>query len=287
MNDEPRHDEFRELLGAYALDAVDPDEAQAVEEHLKDCPQCRDEVEQHRSVAAMLGNAGATAPAGLWDRIAASLDEPERSSGARPAPFSLDGAATGDAAGAPSSTSPDVVAFPTGGRAGRRGLRPSAVITAVAAACVLLAGTVGVLTFRNQQERIDDLAAQVATGRDQRSAGDALADPDSTVVRLASDDGQLVMRAVVTEEGTGYLLGGNLPDAGTGSTYQLWGLDERQAVSLGVLGSTPGIVAFQVEDPMTSLAITSEAQGGADHPTSAPLVSGELRLDGDASTTTS
>ncbi len=95
------------------------------------------------------------------------------------------------------------------------------------------------------------------------------------------------MRAVVTEEGTGYLLGGNLPDAGTGSTYQLWGLDERQAVSLGVLGSTPGIVAFQVEDPMTSLAITSEAQGGADHPTSAPLVSGELRLDGDASTTTS
>ncbi len=287
MNDEARHDEIRELLGAYALDAVDPDEAQAVEEHLKDCPQCRDEVEQHRSVAAMLGNAGATAPAGLWDRIAASLDEPDRSASPHPTPFSLDGAAPADTTGAASPTSPEVVAFPAGGRAGRRGPRPAAVIAAVAAACVLLAGTVGVLTFRHQQERIDDLAAQVANGRDQRSAGDALADPDSTVVRLASDDGQLVMRAVVTEEGTGYLLGGNLPDAGAGSTYQLWGLAESQAVSLGVLGSTPGIVAFQVEDPMTALAITSEAQGGADHPTSAPLVSGELRPGDDGSTTTS
>ena len=295
MNDEPQHDEVRELLGAYALDAVDPDEAFAVEAHLKDCPQCRDEVEQHRSVAALLGNAGSAAPAGLWDRIAASLDEPDQAADTRPAPFALNrdtpAALNGDtpthAAGTPAPTSPDVVAFPAGGRSGRRRPGTAAVIAAVAAACVLVAGTVGVLTFRHQQQRVDDLAAQVAAGRDQRSAGEALADPDSTVVRLASDDGQLVMRAVVTEEGTGYLLGGNLPDAGAGSTYQLWGLDDRQAVSLGVLGATPGIVAFQVEDPMTRLAITSEAQGGADQPTSAPLVSGELRLDGDASTTTS
>lgn len=287
MNDEPHHDEFRELLGAYALDAVDPDEAHAVEEHLKDCPQCRDEVEQHRSVAALLGNAGSAAPAGLWERIAASLDEPDLGAGTRPAPFSMNGDLPTHAAVAPVPASPDVVAFPAGGRAARRRPGPATFVAAVAAACVLLAGAVGVLTFRHQQQRVDDLAAQVAVGRDQRSAGAALADPDSTVVSLASDDGQLVMRAVVTEEGTGYLLGGNLPDAGADSTYQLWGLAESQAVSLGVLGATPGIVAFQVEDPMTALAITSEAQGGADQPTSAPLVSGELRPGGDGSTTTS
>lgn len=283
MIDEPRHDELRDLLGAYALDAVDPDEALLVEAHLRECPQCRAEVEQHRSVAALLGNVGAAAPAGLWDRIAASLDEPEQAGTSSAAPFPLNGASSpaptpgGDGDG-DGLSSPEVVAFPVGGRGARPRRRPGAavVVAAVAAACVLLAGTVGVLTFRHQQERVDDLAAQLEAGQVQRSAGDALADPDSTVVRLSSGDGQLVMRAVVTEEGTGYLLGGNLPDAGAGSTYQLWGLADRQAVSLGVLGPDPGIVAFQVEDPMTALAITNEARGGADQPTSAPLVSGAL-----------
>lgn len=304
MIGQPNHDELRELLGAYALDAVDADEAVAVEEHLAGCPQCRAEVEQHRSVAALLGNAGATAPAGLWDRIAASLDEPEQST-ARPAPWAstapsgaLDSTTSSPPpprSPSPSPSPPDeasragaaVTAFPAGGRAGRSRPGAATLVAAVAAACVLLVGAVGVLSFRHQQQRVDDLAAQVAAGRDQRSAGDALADPTSTVVRLASDDGQLVMRAVVTEEGTGYLLGGNLPDAGAGSTYQLWGLDERQAVSLGVLGPAPGIVAFQVEDPMTALAITSEAQGGADQPTSAPLVSGDLGVGEGGGTTTS
>ena len=294
MNDHTHHDELRELLGAYALDAVEPDEARAVEDHLRDCPQCRAEVEEHRSVAALLGNVGAAAPADLWDRIAASLDEPDQPATPRVAPWAQDSSPSSSSSPlldpippvAPPAAAADLVTFPAGGRAGRRP-GPATLVAAVAAACVLLAGAVGVLTFRHQQERVDDLAAQVAAGRDQRSAGDALADPDSTVVLLASDDGQLVTRAVLTQEGTGYLLGGNLPDAGVGSTYQLWGLDERQAVSLGVLGPNPGIVAFQVEDPMTALAITSEARGGADQPTSAPLVSGDLRIGEDGSTTTS
>jgi anti-sigma factor RsiW len=296
MTDDPRHDEIRALLGAYALDAVDPEETRAVEDHLRECPQCRAEVEQHRSVAALLGNVGAAAPAGLWDRIAASLDEQERQPGSITAPLTWDATAPPNGSNRPvhlatpggSAGGPTVVAFPADGRRGatrRRG--PAALVAAVAAACVLLVAAVGVLTFRHQQQRVDDLAAQVAAGRDQRSAGEALADPDSTVVRLSSGDGQLVMRAVVTEEGTGYLLGGNLPDAGAGATYQLWGLADRQAVSLGVLGPTPGIVAFQVEDPMTALAITSEAQGGADQPTSAPLVSGALRPRAADTTSTS
>ncbi len=32
------HHEIEELLGAYALDAVDADEARLVEDHLADCP---------------------------------------------------------------------------------------------------------------------------------------------------------------------------------------------------------------------------------------------------------
>src|SRR5690606_4393398 len=69
------HDEIAELLGAYALDAVEPEEAAAVEAHLAVCPRCAAEVADHREVAAMLAHSGAPAPEGLWSRISASLEE--------------------------------------------------------------------------------------------------------------------------------------------------------------------------------------------------------------------
>lgn len=76
MTSAPSHDEIQELLGAYALDAVDDDERVAVDEHLLTCPRCRAEVADHRETAALLAFAGQDAPAGVWDRIAASLEEP-------------------------------------------------------------------------------------------------------------------------------------------------------------------------------------------------------------------
>ena len=69
------HDEIGELLGAYALDAVDPAERDAIEEHLLSCAKCRAEVADHREVAALLAHGGSDAPAELWDRIAGSLEQ--------------------------------------------------------------------------------------------------------------------------------------------------------------------------------------------------------------------
>src|SRR5580692_982792 len=69
------HDEIESLLGAYALDAVDPDEALEIEAHLSTCPRCRAELAAHREVAALLGNSGSEAPHGLWDRIASQLGD--------------------------------------------------------------------------------------------------------------------------------------------------------------------------------------------------------------------
>src|SRR5688572_29566740 len=70
------HDDITDLLGAYALDAVEPDEASEIELHLRDCPRCRAEVAEHRETAAFLAHAGADAPADLWDRIAGTIDVP-------------------------------------------------------------------------------------------------------------------------------------------------------------------------------------------------------------------
>lgn len=69
------HDEFIELLGAYALDAVDDDERRAVEAHLVMCPTCQAEVLEHIEVAAALGaQYTASMPADLWGRIEMQIE---------------------------------------------------------------------------------------------------------------------------------------------------------------------------------------------------------------------
>jgi anti-sigma factor RsiW len=70
------HDDVAELLGAYALDAVDPDEAAAIQAHVDECPRCAAELAQLHEVAALLANAGSDASVELWDKIAARLDPP-------------------------------------------------------------------------------------------------------------------------------------------------------------------------------------------------------------------
>ena len=50
------HEQASELLGAYALDAVDGDEFTELEEHLEMCPRCRAELDGLREVAAAMGN---------------------------------------------------------------------------------------------------------------------------------------------------------------------------------------------------------------------------------------
>src|SRR6478609_2271004 len=74
MSVELTHREIQELLGAFALDAVDGDEAEAIELHLRECPRCRAEVTEQREVAALLAHTGATAPEGVWVRILEELE---------------------------------------------------------------------------------------------------------------------------------------------------------------------------------------------------------------------
>ncbi|HEY0397098.1 MAG TPA: zf-HC2 domain-containing protein, partial [Acidimicrobiia bacterium] len=69
------HHDIQELLGAFALDAVDDEERDVIEAHLAGCPRCRAEVEGHRETAALLAHSGARAPEAVWDRIAEALDE--------------------------------------------------------------------------------------------------------------------------------------------------------------------------------------------------------------------
>ena len=59
------HDEIQELLGAYALDAVDDRERAVIESHLDTCESCRLELEDHRGLAENAeATRGANVPVG-------------------------------------------------------------------------------------------------------------------------------------------------------------------------------------------------------------------------------
>lgn len=235
------HAEIQDLLGAYAIDAVDAEEAAVIDAHLADCPRCRSEVAEHREAATLLSFTGSAAPDGVWSRIAAQLEE-------TPPPFAM----------------PRPLPL-------RR--RPTRVFAAVAGIAAAVIAVLSVQVVR-QNDRIDRLAAISAQhGLDQAAAAAAVT-PGARTVRLRSNDGAHVVDAVVLPDGNGYLVRADLPTLAHDQTYQLWGVIGAQTISLGVLGSEPTITPFRAVGPLTALAITAERTGGAVTPTTSPIVQG-------------
>ncbi len=242
-----RHDEVEELLGAYALDAVDDEERASVEAHLAGCPRCRAEVDAHREVASHLAQAGAPAPDALWDRIADAI------AGDPPPPIRLvvDDAGHGDARPATST-------------AARRWWRaPLAAAAAVVVAVGLLAAGAA----------LDD---DTGSGRSELAdaALAAFESPEARTGELVDADGAPIARVAVLPDGAGFLLAGELPEL-DGRIYQLWGSDGDTVVSLGSMGSAPDIVAFAADPSQTTLMITAE-DAPVERSSNAPVALGEL-----------
>ncbi len=85
VSDELQHDEIRELLGAYVVDALaDEHERAAVEEHLRSCDDCQAEVVELRAAAERLREERAewdqTSDA-LWERIRSEVRRRPRRGG--------------------------------------------------------------------------------------------------------------------------------------------------------------------------------------------------------------
>jgi predicted anti-sigma-YlaC factor YlaD len=236
------HDEFQSLLAASALNALPSDEAELLEQHLEHCSGCRTELTEFQNTTSMLVEPEPDPPAGLWDEIVASIErQPEEM------PQSL-----------------------------RRVVRKRSrwvqgwtlVATGAVAAVIILA-----ISVANLNGDVTHLQNQAATSPLQRAVDNALAASHHQVVELRTPSGAGVARAVITTDGTAYLVPQTMSALGTGSTYQLWAESRGKAVSLGVLGPRPGIAAFRVEVGMTALMLTAEPTGGVPAPTSAILAS--------------
>jgi anti-sigma factor RsiW len=237
------HDEISELLGAYALDAVDPDEAALLEAHLVDCPRCAAELAQHREVAALLANAGSDASAELWDQIVARLDPP---GDPPPAQTVLDAALA------------DALPRQITSRARRTRWTSTAVVGAIAAVVIaLLVIQVGHLHGQVGQLDQPGLTSAVAA---------ALHDPQARTVTLASasEPGTALADLVILPSGTGYVINRQLHPLAADQTYQLWGVEQGRTISLGLLGNHPADVAFSQGNgtPITAYAVTAEKAGG-------------------------
>jgi anti-sigma factor RsiW len=265
------HDEASELLGAYALDAVDGDEHTELEAHLESCPRCRAELDSLREAAAALGNSVEPLPEGLWSRIASQL--PEREADEEPPPMpSLAVAETATAGGEPSQPSSPFRA-PSGGHRRRPRSVVTLVATAVAAAAVAAVLGIGLVRADN---RASDLQAQVS--HQPSTVSGALQAPGRRLVYLSSSSHQVLAEFVVVPDGRGYLVTSSLPSLGPAQTYQLWGITRGVAISLGLLGSSPHQSVFTMAGTKrpSRLSITAEPAGGAVVPTTAVVATGTV-----------
>ena len=66
--------------------------------------------------------------------------------------------------------------------------------------------------------------------------------PGASHATLRDTDGTVLARAVILPDGSGYLTSARLPAIGEDRTYQLWGIDDRAPISLGLMGSDPKVV---------------------------------------------
>lgn len=250
------HEETLELLGAFALDAVEPAEAEAISAHLARCPRCRDEVASLREVAAMLGNTGGEAPAGIWDAIASRIERPASALGDRPAPrlASLEEARR------------------------RRGIgnRVALKLGSVAAAVAVVAVAVLGAEVWKLDQRLGHVAATSRSASLAGAAKNALLDPSAQRIILDSTEGHSLAPAaeiVVEPSGEAFFFNRSMAPLPRDKTYQLWAVRNGQAVSLGILGGHPRtvVLSFQLGGGGYTLAMTVEPAGGSPAPTGAPV----------------
>ena len=257
------HQEIEALLGAYALDAVEGDEAQAVADHLLDCARCRAEVADHREVAALLAHGGTDAPPAIWDRIAASIE------------------GTGPAEHDTVLVPPGLFSAPRGAGSNRSRSWQTRALLPVAAVAAAVIGVLGYQVLE-QGNKLDEQGEQIQAMATEdglsRAFKDAMGAPDAQLVDLRSADGEHEVRAVMAD-GEGYVHAGVLPELPEGKTYQLWADTGDARISLGVLGSRPEVVSFPVSEGVLGLGITAEDGTGVVVSDQPPVVYGVMPSD--------
>jgi anti-sigma-K factor RskA len=227
---------IHELTAGYALGALDPQERRAYEEHLAGCESCREELAAFAQVteALAVAAAGPAPPLALRERILESV-----------------------------RAEPHVV-IPLEPQ--RR--RTTPVLAAVAAVAAVLAIGAG-LWAASLAGELDDTRSALEHERDVASV---LANPNARTIPLQEGDGRLV----VAPDGRAALVLRDVAPAPSGKTYQMWivahGGTPRSA---GLFPGGEPIDILRVDGTVQEgdvVAVTIEDAGGADAPSSEPVI---------------
>jgi anti-sigma-K factor RskA len=279
-------DDLRMLTAAYALGAVDAEEAAEYEALLERDPVLRAEVEELRATAADL--AWTTEPVDPSPRLKVDLmamldatpqlpplaapstvtdDErqPAPVTELRPASSAAD---AGRGAGAPSASAPRERLGSASTRASERWFRrPGALIGVAAAAVVLVVG--GVVVGTNL-DGTGTSQAPVASAYEQvTTASDVVIDKRDVV-----GGGTATVYFSAAEAKTAVVLNDASP-LPEGRVLQLWYIGKSGPVSAGVMSAADGAGHAVLEGrytPGDTVAVTVEPEGGSEQPTTEPIV---------------
>ena len=263
------HETTMAELGAYALDALSPDERAAIEAHLKTCASCREELRAMSDTAAALGTSVPTKP---MDRIRSAAVKHrllERAKAERTGVTPIRSAAI------PARTP-----------------RLPWWIAAAASIAFMVAIYQGINTGRERDTLRTALLAEslhVAGLRDSLAARErtllAMAGADVKVVELVANNRRPNARMFWAQStNTWTMFAHNLPALASGRTYQLWLITrDNQRISAGTFAPTPSgdaVVSAQYPLPADALQmidVTEEPAGGVPQPTGEVVIAGQPR----------
>ena len=247
-------EDYRPLLGAYALDALPPDETAALRAHVTRCPGCQQEVDQHQGTVAHL----APPPA------------------ANPPPTTC-GRGIAQAIATTTATAPATPAAPSSRPGPARWPRPLAAAALVAAAAVIALLVVQTARVSHLTHQVDQLAAAARQTPGYQGLPAALLDPTARHFTLTSTTAhpQPVGQLVILPSGTAYLVGS--PPPRPAPRPHLPDVDDhhRPTHSIAILGPHPTTTGFTIDPttPNTAYLITIEPAGGIIAPTATPIAS--------------
>lgn len=233
------------LAGAYALDALPPDEERFFESHLLECAACRQDVAELRATAGVLGAAAAQpAPRSLRENVLAQIDVTRQE--------------------------PPLITDAAPGRQSRADRLKTVLTSVAAAALIVIFGLTAVVARLNG--RIDQLEARSS------EVYEVLAAEDVRTVEMGDDGTARVILSQST--GRAVFLARGLQRAPEGMVYELWLIRDGQPSPAGLFqpdreGATVQVLAGDASSA-DAVAVTIEPEGGSAQPTADPILVGEV-----------
>jgi anti-sigma-K factor RskA len=275
-------EDYKELLAANALTALDAEDARALDTHLRSCAECRSEMGEWEETAAFLAlDATALEPSPqLRKQILASVRAEGRT--VRLTNDRADASAEPRVGAGDSASDSKVLAFEPSPRSVWTSLGSLGAIAAILVLAALIVSLV-VLWQQNRvtQKELARLYTEMQQAQAQldheRTIVQFLTSPDAHMAKLAGTNVAPGAHAMLAYDKNGHamLMAKGLPAAPEGKAYQLWYIMGGKPMPGKMLTTDPaGNAILEDQIPAAALggavfAVTLEPEGGMPSPTGA------------------